>query len=165
MSVIAGCPQGESWLYKFSTLTSRSPAFLKMVSFQTSAFESRHRWKLASSTLFFNGICVSYSACSTLNLVRALLCFQTFASSLSYYAAKSFHISHDLCTGSFSRHNDWPAYLWLRLILGRVFFLTYFFLAVFSIFNLLISCCATFKSKCQLSAPRQNCYSPFSHRP
>ena len=52
---------------------------------------------------------MSYSACSTLNLVRALLCCQTFASSLSYYAAKGFHISHDLCTGSFSGHNYWPA--------------------------------------------------------
>ena len=53
-------------------------------------------------------ICVSYSACSTLNLVRALLCCRNFASSLSY-AAKNVHISHDLCNGSFSRHNYWPA--------------------------------------------------------
>ena len=35
-------------------LNNRSPPFLTMVGFQTSAFESRHRWKLASSTLFFN---------------------------------------------------------------------------------------------------------------
>ena len=118
-----------------------------MVSFQASAFESRHRWKLASSTLFFNEFVYR-----TVPVVLLILCVHCFAVKPSYHDChfmqqKLSHLTW-LMYWFFLKtqllacwHRSW--YLWFRLILGRVFFLTCFFLAIFGIVNLLISCCAS----------------------
>ena len=69
------------WLtVEVQPLTNRSPAFLKMVSFQAPAFESRHRWKLASSTLLFNEFVYR-----TVPVVLLILCVHCFAVKPSYH--------------------------------------------------------------------------------
>ena len=92
-------------------LTNRSRRLLNNVSFQTSAFESRHSWKLASSTLFCNEFVYRI-----VPVVLLILCVHCFAVKPLHHHChimqqKSFHISHELCTGAFSRHNYWPTYL------------------------------------------------------
>ena len=82
-------------------------AALGIVSFQTSAFESRHRWTLASSTSFFNEFVYS-----TVPIVLLILCVHCFAVETSHHHC-------NMQQKAFTLHMTYVMVLFQDTIIGR----------------------------------------------